>query len=100
MCHSNRNYGTTGRSDPRATKKFVLRAQGRFDALDQPLPLGRGGRPLLEEDEGAKDGRYGCITAVSFAGEMPASRTYSDCKAALIARGGSDRHLPGRVRKG
>ena len=40
---------------------------------------------LLEEDEGAKDGRYGCIAAVSFAGEMSESRTYSDCKAALIA---------------
>jgi len=30
-------------------------AYGSLDALDQALPLGRGGRPPLGEDEGAKD---------------------------------------------
>ena len=34
-------------------------------------------------------GRYGSIAAVSAAGDMPASRAYSDCVAALIARGRS-----------
>jgi hypothetical protein len=29
----------------------------RYDALDQPLSLGRGGWPPLEEDEGPKDGQ-------------------------------------------
>ena len=31
-------------------------------------------------------GRYGCIASASAAGDIPASRVYSDCTAALIAR--------------
>jgi hypothetical protein len=34
-------------------------------------------------------GKYGCIAAVSSARDMPASRAYSDCAAALVARGRS-----------
>jgi hypothetical protein len=35
----------------------VLGKQGGCYALDQPLPLGRAGRPPLEEDEGTEDGQ-------------------------------------------
>ncbi|MGY4503888.1 hypothetical protein ACVWYH_007845 [Bradyrhizobium sp. GM24.11] len=34
-------------------------------------------------------GKYGSIAAVSSASDMPASRAYSDCAAALVARGRS-----------
>jgi hypothetical protein len=42
----------------RARCDSVLRAQGCFDALDQPLPLGRAPHPL-GEGEGAEDGQVG-----------------------------------------
>ena len=46
-------------------------------------------------------GKYGPTAAVSSARDMPASRAYSDCAVALVARGRSDcRLFPARVRKG
>jgi hypothetical protein len=41
------------------------------NALDQPLPLGRGAGRRWSRTKARRIGRYGCIASVSAAGDMP-----------------------------
>ena len=67
----------------------VLSAQGRLDALEQPLPHVQAWPPPSRRKT-RTIGKWGCIAALSAAGAIPASRAYSACRAELtVARSGS-----------